>query len=327
MLPLLLSLAHAEAPSAAWAWSSNQVRRYVIEAYVSLPEPLTLPSLALPPARTDRFQVHLQTSCSAALLDPSGTTLVCTLLDVGLLAEPLPGEQGKLGPVLDELDARVTGAFAVVETAPDGHLRRLRLEGLTGKARGAEQVDRTLTWLVERAFVGLDLGTPGAPLESWAERDASLLTYLPRDRSAGMTLVQYTGALDGIHYRLQARGKGVIQADPLSARGDLGPPGGLSVTLAHMGTVDFGSSEGALLERRWSVLGRATAANDGALTAPRYPYAQGGWLTLLGPDAREGAALTGEMGAALPPGAGYQQLQADWAALEEALGGAALAPQ
>lgn len=69
--------------------------RYLVSSTVALPAPL-----ALGGESTQQLQVEVIVACAEA----------CVIEDVALRARPVPGQEGELQPVLDAMDARMTGA-------------------------------------------------------------------------------------------------------------------------------------------------------------------------------------------------------------------------
>lgn len=318
LLPALLNLALAAPPT--WQWNTGASRAYALEACIDLPEPLRLSGHENLEARPDRFQVQVVTSCEPALAEPRGWTLVCSLRDLSLSAEP-PSPQEQLGAVLLELDARLTGALVEIAVSREGRMERFVLHEVERRDRKASRTAESLTWLLERAFLGLELSLPAGDETRWGERAPGLLTYVPRAKSLGAArlLHELQPREDGL-LEIRSAGRGVVQADALTLRTELGPPGALSLSMAAESEAVFDPAAGALVSRRWAVRSRTTPSAVFDPTLMRHPYAAAGSVRLLS----SGEAVTlsesrpwGQPGFTL--GSACQDLEASRARLEAAL--------
>ena len=300
-----------------------------MEACVELPEALSLSDEDGHAARIDRYEVQLVTSCQAAPEGPAGLPLACSLVGSDLLAEAVPGEDAAaLAAVLQSLHTRLEPAWVELVVSPDGQLRRFALHDVPARDRRSRAVAEALGWMVERAFIGLDLAFSPTGALSWGERNPALLTYLPANRSAGAARLLDEGALsaDGALLEVKSRGRGVIMADPLSARGGGSPVGGLSLSMAAQSRAQFDVAEGTLEARSWEVLSRTTPGAGLDASTMRRPYAMAGEIERLQPGAKVQLSPTGVWGSS-PPGGACQALDAARASLEAALDAPLTAPQ
>lgn len=316
----LLTLPALAAEAPAWRWPAGETRSWLMEACVELPEPLPLRDDDGDSARIDRYQLQLVTSCTAATEAPTGWSVACSLAATNLLAEAIPGDEADLAVVLDAMDLKLEPAWVELGLSRDGQIDLFVLHDVAGKDRRGNRTGELLAWMVERAFLGLELSfAPGGEL-SWGERGPALLTYLPRARSLGAARMLNDGALsaDGHHLEIRSRGRGVVQADTISVRTGLGTPGALSLSMAAQGSAVFDLDEGTLEKRTWIVLSRTTPSSEHDEMNMRHPYAMAGAVQRVQPGQPISLSPTGVWGSS-PPGQTCEALDQARAGLEAAL--------
>lgn len=286
MAPLLLGIPLAVSP--VWQWNVGTSRDYAMDTCLELPEPLTLGAEA-DGTRTDRLELELVTRCEPATSDPGGWTLVCQLAGASLSAEALPSGSDGLLAALQDLDGRINGALAELVVDREGQVKRLDLH-TDGPRKSAART--TLTLLVERAFLSLELTLPEGETRRWGESGAGLLSYLPRARSLGATHILHaaTPDADGRTLHIQSAGQGVVRADAVTLANARGAPGALSLHMVLRSEADFDLQDGALGARQWTLLSRTTPDASFNAARMRHPYASAGTLRRL--PAGESAAIS-----------------------------------
>lgn len=290
----------------AWAWPADQERAYTIALALALPEPLLLEGPDPVAVRLLRLELRLFTRCSAIEESPAGWRVLCLLSDVALVGEPVEADRGRLGPALALAESTLQQGALDLAFRRDGKISSAALVGLETRDRRRQRLHETLEMLLERAFLGLELVTPASWSGGWSTPGPGILSYLPRAQSLGATRLvmratepPVTQTADPRLLRFDHEGRGVVQAGTLQARQERNAAGSLSMALASTGSLVFDAEAGALVERRWAVLGRPTAS--GGLTDV---YIQSGLLRQglpgdpapdLGPSAeRDPAAPTSE---------------------------------
>src|SRR5690606_12995803 len=97
--------------------------------------------------RVSSYQVRLVVTCppdGVAKAKRRSWDLRCTLDDVALKAAALAGDRGRLTPILEEMDAKLTGAGLVMTMRDDGRITRFDLTGIEVSNRRTRQMEQTL---------------------------------------------------------------------------------------------------------------------------------------------------------------------------------------
>lgn len=319
-LPALLLPALAWSAPAVWLWPEDSSRSFGIEVYLRLPEPLPLES-AVGTAEIERIQLQLLTSCDVGRADPGGWTLVCVLRDLSLVARQKPGQEGDIGPVLEAVDKRLSGALLTLAISREGRVAGMALADLTRADKKAPRAVSSMVCLLERALLGLDLTLPDEGQDRWAETGSALLSYVPASASHGVSRAYHratpaNGALD-----IASTGRAVIQAPALSSGS--GPTGARSINLVMQGSARFELDVGLLSARSWTVLGRATPLVSSAPLLADPSYAWSGTLRWIQPGDSYVVVPTGVWTEGFAPGAAWQVMEAARPALEAVLDGVA----
>lgn len=232
-------------------------------------------------ARTSAFQVTAVLDCDPATrLTRRLDEVVCTIADIGLIASALPGDSGRLQPILEEYDQTLTGATLLLHTNHHGRIANVELRGVNKRNRRISLIQENLRLVLSRSIAGFDLPLPrGGALPNtgqWVEND-SLLMKLPSTRgSAGLTQianrVRGTTA-DGLIV-IDTRGHGIVIPGEEGNNYDLELQ---SVSL-------FDPSTGLIAGRTWSVIGEPTASSQIASGFAGLPYVQRGTVRALSID-------------------------------------------
>lgn len=292
--------AAADAPL-AWDWSRSH--RYYIETHVALPTWVWLGTPFNRQARTTGFELRLVTTCGDAEVERSKVAEVnCPIEDVSLSARGLPQEEGLLQPILEELDAALTGSVVQLQIHADGRLVNVDLEdALDRRNRRSGRINETLRLVVSRAFAGLDLVVPEGDEDTWVQY-RSWLMRAPSSAgsSGGLELVNRKIDQTGAYVLVQSAGRGLIVPNSEIDRYD-----------ARMTSETwFDVATGRMTDRTWTVIAGPTASSFIAQGAAGYPYTQRGRLVALTEgqkwDVGESRELpAGEGPSAIQGGSGY----------------------
>ncbi|MEQ1567054.1 MAG: hypothetical protein ABMA64_15555 [Myxococcota bacterium] len=163
--------------------------------------------------------------------------------------------------VLDEVDAKLTGAKLQLQVSDDGRVTNVSLEGITAENARQRSMEETLTQILSRLIGGFDLKLRKYNQLNegkWHEYNAKVLAIPrpPEYTNAGQTgsnlVVHYLNRYRG-HLMVQSIGKGLEQ---LTVAGQV-----RNFTLDLIGVSIFDEREGYMLERVWAIKGVETASS------------------------------------------------------------------
>ena len=194
--------------------------------------------------------------------------LACRIDDAAWTGMTFPSETGRLQPVLEELDAKLTGATVDLRLGDDGALRGVKVELVPASDftnRRTRETDAFVRMMVIRALAPLDLQIPrgGFPTdEPWVE-STSLAVEMPVTwgSSSRGRLVHRASAYDDTRVLVQTVGEatmvpgGFLQGGSLIFDADL------------RGYTVFDQEEGRISEAVWSTEATPTATS-GPLARP-----------------------------------------------------------
>jgi hypothetical protein len=163
--------------------------------------------------------------------------------------------------VLDEIDAKLSGAKLQLQVADDGRVTNIDLEGLPSENTRERDISETLRQILSRLVVGFNLKLRKFNQLNegkWYEYRSTLMSMpRPPEYSGGgqlgsSLLVHYLNKYKG-HLVVQSIGEGLDQLDI----------GGVtrSFKLDLIGVSLFDPNEGFMLERVWALKGQETASS------------------------------------------------------------------
>lgn len=187
------------------------------------------------------------------------------------------GDITKAQAVLDEIDAKLSGAAVQLQVADDGRVTNIDLEGVTADNSREQVIAETLRQVMGRIVFGFDLKLQKYNQlheGKWPEYNSKLMTFpLPPEvggAPSSSLIVHYLNRYKG-HILVQSIGKGVVQL-PLD---DTFNP---TWTTDLIGVSLFDPDQGFMLERVWALSGESSASamfDQGA-------YFHAGRITMLG---------------------------------------------
>lgn len=305
MLSLLLALAQpvfAQTPSYAEdsteeiiVWGDLFARwddtRWMITTELGLPVPLTLTKDEVDEFQASLLQIRAIFNCSKEWkLSRKKFEVNCEIEDFGMKAAMdhrrlKPSRIAKAQGVLDEIDAKLTGAAVQLQVAADGRVLNVDLEGLPRQNRRQSAAQETLRVVLGRLIAGYNLKMQRFNQlheGKWIEYNSSLMSLPVEGRALGSNmLVHYLNRYKG-HVLVQSIGKGSTQLTYERAQVP-GQRGGVSqqvmtYDLDLIGVSIFDDQEGFMTERVWAVNGKTTGST---YFQDRY-YFHAGRVTLLG---------------------------------------------
>jgi hypothetical protein len=192
--------------------------------------------------------------------------------------------------VLDEIDAKLSGADIQLQVSDDGRVTNLDLEALTASTQREREIQESLRQILSRMVVGFDLRLRKYNQLNegkWHEYNSKLMA-LPRppeitggSQTGSSLVVHYLNKYQG-HLVVQSIGKGLDQITIAGASRASATPGGDAIsrnfTIDLIGVSIFDQDEGFMLERVWALKGAETASSFFGSGG----YANNGRIAMLG---------------------------------------------
>lgn len=290
--------AASEEPTFAWRWAEGEVHRYYFENEVMLPSPIWLYADRNRDARVVAWQVQMVAGCR--LVDRSKRTfeIACKVEDFAMRAAAVPGDQAAegrdplVGPIVDEIDHKLSAASLQIELRSDGRIKMFDIEGLARDNERVGTMNENLRAMLSRAVAGLDLQLPAdavVPDEPWPQFQSMLPRAATQTGTFGsVPMINMINVSDGPQIVVQTVGKGVVTPDSAN-----------SFETRVQAVAVFDTAAGVLTERVWTVNGIPTAGSAVAETGGGLGYFQKGRLIRLAADDRPDVGESVEIA---PPG-------------------------
>ncbi|MEQ1501157.1 MAG: hypothetical protein ABMB14_02955 [Myxococcota bacterium] len=187
-----------------------------------------------------------------------------------------PEDIARAQSVLDEIDAKLTGAALSLQVADDGRVTNLDLEGVPSSNRRQTEIHETLRQVMSRVIVGFNLKLRKFNQLNegkWYEYNSTLMSMpvppsIPATQGSNM-VVHYLNPYQG-QLVVQSIGKGLVAVQDVNYTIDL------------IGVSIFDKDEGFMLERVWAIDGTTTAS---ALFSSN-GYFNAGRIWVLGKDTK-----------------------------------------
>ncbi len=295
--------------------------RWLVRTELMVPIGMRFTSDANEAFWTHAFQVRAVLACDKdERLGKRRYEVNCKLEDVAVQATTrsrFRSESGRamVQRVLDQIDAKLTGAALQLQVRDDGSVGDVDLEGLETTNRRESQMAETLRQVVSRIALGFHMRIPdgGNRAGRWAEYKSALMSLPSVQASMGSsTVMHYVSDYKG-HKLVQSIGEGsvsvpipvqdtgseIVAADVGESSSDSVPDmssgvGGVSggnvydvdatFDLALDGVAIYDPDTGIMEERVWSLRGSITAGSPG--TGQQNAYTHSGKILLLAPDDR-----------------------------------------
>jgi hypothetical protein len=263
--------ADAEAPSeeiVVWGdlfarWDDT---RWMVTTEMGVPYRFTFTKDENAEFRSREFQIRTIVRCNKEWkLGNHKYEVDCAIEDFGMQASIAedrvkPADIERAQAVLDEIDAKLTGAALELHVADDGRVTDLALNGVPMDNRRQSDMQETLRQVMSRIIVGFNLKLQKYNQlheGKWTEYNSTIMTIpLPAGVTGGggsNVLVHYLN-----HYRgqvvVQSIGKGMVQV-PF----DNGFEANFTTDL--IGVSLFDENEGFMTERVWALNGQSTASS------------------------------------------------------------------
>lgn len=207
----------------------------------------------------------------------------CRIEDVGIQAAVNEGKNyAHAQTILDEFDAKLSGASVQLQVKDNGRVTNIDLEDMPNPRNQRERQNaETLRQLLSRLVVGFDMKLRKANFLStgqWVEYRSALLSMpSPTLTPASGLIVHQLNGYNG-HTIVQTKGEGQLMiagdngngADDVTFKADLT---GVSV---------YDDDEGFMTERVWSMTANRTAGSWDNWEAGQVGYAHSGVLRMLG---------------------------------------------
>ena len=250
--------------------------RWMVTTEIGIPYPLTLTRDENAEFRTTELQLRTVIGCSKEWkLGGHRYEVDCEIEDFALqasIAEERVNEAdiARATSVLEEIDAKLSGAKLQLQVADDGRVTNLSLEGVPKNNRRQSEMHETLRQILSRVVVGFNLKLRKFNQLNegkWHEYNSTLMSMpMPPEVGGGQgssLVVHYLNPFQG-QIVVQSIGKGMVQVPPLregssTQAGDAGSAP-MNFEIELIGVSIFDKDEGYMLERVWSINGKTTAS-------------------------------------------------------------------
>lgn len=289
-------------------WNWVEPRRLYIESMLQLPRPMWLLAEHNKERRILDLVVRTVLDCSPATRELDRVwEVMCHIEDISLSAAPVRTEAGRLAPVLQVLDDRLTGAWLQFQVHHDGRFLNVDLEGLDRPRRRSGVINENLRQIMSRVIAGMDLQVgdlPAVPEAVWPQFHTWLVRFPHPTSVLGATelLHRVEAELPDGRVLLASAGEGMLQTgDPQARRFE-------AFDTVISGWAVFDRKQDFLVERFWHVVGRPTASSVSASGFEGLPYSHMGRLVLLGASEAVDVGESTEISISPRPSTTLQQL-------------------
>ncbi|MEZ4321033.1 MAG: hypothetical protein R3F61_26375 [Myxococcota bacterium] len=256
----VLATADAAVP-VSWDLAAGAHHRWAVDTEVVLPGMMWLYSDRNRDVRARNVGIQWVFDCTASEPTRNVGVLDCTIEDASVTGATFPSERGRLQPVLEEMDAKLTGARVQLVMRPDGRVRTVKLEAneLAGfRNRRTRYMEEALRTLMIRGLASFDVVMPrnGITDDEWVQFDSLLLTLPTQKGTAGSgRIVHKAQPHDATRVIVSSIGGGVLVDGGTM---ELGSPRYLDTQLT--GYTVFDREAGHVSEALWTTYGEPTAS-------------------------------------------------------------------
>ena len=191
--------------------------RWSIEDELVLPSGLLLAADQNLAFRTHALQVRAILACSKdARLSNKKWEVSCAVEDVGLLVTSTthwrPQDQARVQQILDQVDARLTGAEAQLQVGSEGTILNFDLEGMVADNSDDRMAVEALRTLVSQVMAGFHLEIPyqGQRDGQWIERHTELFDIPSITAARSATEVLHQSSAWKTDRLVQTVGRGTV---------------------------------------------------------------------------------------------------------------------
>ena len=278
---LLSTLAHGAPIDAQWDLAEGAEHRWVVATAIDFPGHIFVRANRNRDVRARHLGLQAVVDCVVGEEHRGASDVACTVEAASWTGMTFTTEAGRLQPVLEELEAKLTGATVDLRLTADGHLRGVEIDltpvdGFIN--RRTRSTDQFLRMVVVRALAPLDLRIPegGFPTtETWVD-SSSLTVPMPVTwgSSASGHLVHRAIPHDDARVVVQTVGEATL------VPGGFLEPGTLVLDATLEGFTVFDHDSGRVSEAVFTTTAEPTATS-GPLARP---YRVQNQVRALGPD-------------------------------------------
>lgn len=190
--------------------------RWLVTSELILPVPLSLGADTNQSFASYAMQTTLVLHCEQdGRLSRRRMEVLCEVEDIGLAATSLhyargPRQQAIAQAVLDEIDAKLTGAHVQLQATSRGGVHQLDIEGVVARNARERLLTENLRLLLLQIVAGFHLETPPSARRTgpWIEHDSPLLSLPSLTASTGSTSLVHSISPYGDYQLVQTIGEG-----------------------------------------------------------------------------------------------------------------------
>ena len=286
LVSMCLMMPAQAADDLVWTW--EKPRRFLLISDVNSPEYLLWQAEFNYQARVFKWRTNIVASCVPADVGKKTALVNCHIEDISLQATSLPGDMKNLPKVLEDLDAKLSGASIQLEVSMDGRVRSIDLEGIDKKRRRLTEIVETMRLVLARAIAPLDLQMPKKGSDggtgAWIQKQ-TLVTGFPSGLGTmGQVKTQHQiMSEDGETIKIQSSGNGIAGSGRMVEVNGQEQVANF-YEMQHAGEAVFDRADGSLLSREYQVRGVPTASSEMGDAWSGMPYLQYAKLVRLGKD-------------------------------------------
>lgn len=251
-----LALASAAEPiPAQWDLEPGTQHRWHVQTEMNVPGHVWVFADKNLDVRAHNLGMQAVVDCTVGERRRRAVDVACVLTDVSLSGATYAYERGTLQPVLEEMDAKLTGAPLELVFGTDGRIRHVDIEPneLVGFSnRRLRFMDQWMRSFVMRAVAPLDLSIPddGMPAGGWPHEQALLVSLPQLTGTPGrVKMTHHAERYDAERALVRSGGRGVLRS------------GGMTLDMTLDGHTVFDLEAGRVSEAAWTVHGRPSPSS------------------------------------------------------------------
>lgn len=269
-----------------WQWSTDTERTYHVRSQVRLPTFIFFNAFNNIDVRIFEFAWEMVTTCKG--VQPIGKKaweVACTIDDISIQAAAMPGDEGRLTPVAQEWDERLTGKVMQLQFTLDGRVRNVGFDSIERRNRRDGENTERVRQILTRMFSPLDFRMPkngdDKGIGGWAQKDTLLVGFTSSRGTTGAVEVTHNiSGAKGSQVKVLSKGAGTVgNIDSASAVAGQERIDQYKMELTT--ETFFDTAAGEMIKRQAAVYGTPTASALVADGTDGIPYIQGYSLDLI----------------------------------------------
>jgi hypothetical protein len=252
---------------------------WYVETEIKMPYPVDFQASENHQFRSNAFQIRAVYHCEKTF--PMGRKrheVNCTIDNVGIKAMALELNNKHVQSILEELDAKLSGAKLELQVSADGRVDNIGIEGVPTRNRRESQILEMLRSILARSIAGFHMRLRKInPLNrgQWVEYDTPLMRMPSFTSSMGASLLVHQLDVYQDQRVVQSVGRGTITTEDWGVNNFISDFNGVSI---------YETQNAIMTERVWSLVGTPSASSYVSVFDEPPGYANRGRLRMITPD-------------------------------------------